>query len=319
MRKFLAFLILGLTALACSLSPFPASTPDVSPPFGTDVGPDSVTQAVPTLAPTQSSAPALTIDQLKNAQYQLVFLDSRPTVQLTNGSYQSGSDPASPDFVSVNLGEPIAFGDLNDDGATDAAVALAENYGGTGVFVSVVAMLNQNGQPVQAAAEMIDDRPIINALSIQDEEILLDATVHGPNDPGCCASQSTQRMFRYQAGRLVMTRLITRTADGRERVITIDSPLDGSAASWPLAVSGHVAVAPFENNLVYSVFGAKNNQVTTGSLIVNADQPGGPGTFSFSLDLGNAALTGPVRIQIEDSSPADGSILALASITVNIK
>ncbi len=99
------------------------------------------------------------------------------------------TDVSSPNYMSVNLASQMAFGDLNGDGAGDAAVLLAENYGGSGVFVSVIAMLNQNGQPVQAASELIDDRPIINGLSIQNGQIFLDATVHGPNDPGCCAAQ----------------------------------------------------------------------------------------------------------------------------------
>ncbi len=306
MKKLFWILIFGLTALACSLISSPASTPDL--------GPAPVTQAAPT-----PSISALTADQLKNAQYQLVFHDSHKTVQLTDGVYQNGSDPASPDFIDVRLAEQMAFGDLNGDGVGDAAVLLAENYGGTGVFVSVVAVLNQNGQPVQAAAEMVDDRPQINSLSIQNGQIYLDAVIHGPNDPGCCAAQPIKESFRFVAGKLVFTSIITKTANGLDRVVTIDSPADGSSASWPLTVTGKVTIAPFENNLLYVVFDANNNEVTHGSFLVNADQPGGPGTFSLPLDLSGAGVTGSIRIQIEDSSPADGSILALGSVTVNIK
>jgi hypothetical protein len=252
-------------------------------------------------------------------QYQLVFQDSHPPVQLTDGVYQNGSDPASPDFASVKLAQPMAFGDLNGDGLGDAAVLLAENYGGTGVFVSVVAVLNQNGQPAQAAAEMIDDRPMLNGLSIRDGQILLDATVHGPNDPGCCAAQPVKQSYRLVAGKLVFASINMQTADGQDRIITIDSPADGSSASWPFVVTGSVTVAPFENNLLYVVFDANNNELAHGSFLVNAGQPGGPGTFSLPLDLSSAGVTGPVRIQIEDSSPADGSILALGSVTVNLK
>ena len=95
----------------------------------------------------------MTPDQVKNAKYQLVIQDAHPIVQLTNGAYQSSTtDVSSPNYMSINLASQMAFGDLNGDGAGDAAVLLAENYGGSGVFVSVVAMLNQNGQPVQAAS-----------------------------------------------------------------------------------------------------------------------------------------------------------------------
>ncbi len=203
--------------------------------------------------------------------------------------------------MSINLASQMAFGDLNGDGAGDAAVLLAENYGGSGVFVSLIAMLNQNGQPVQAASEMIDDRPQINSLSIQNGQIFLDATVHGPNDPGCCAAQSTQRTYQLVAGKLVFTSFITKTPDGGERLITIDSPTNGSTVSLPLSITGHVTIAPFENNLVYSAFDANNNQIATGSFLVKADQPGGPGTFSLPLDLSGKSFSGALRIQIEDT------------------
>lgn len=299
---------LGLLALACSLASSPASIPAPSAA--------PVVQVLSTPAPTP--VPALTLDQVDNAQYQLVFQDSHKTVRLTNGVYQNGSDPASPDYADVTLVQQMAFGDLNGDGVSDAAVLLAENYGGTGVFVSVVAMINQNGKPVQAAAEMLDDRPMINSISIKDGQIYLDATVHGPNDPGCCAAQPVKNVYRLTGGKLAFTSISMKTANGLERVITIDSPADGSSASWPLTITGTVTVAPFENNLLYVVFDANNNQLNQGSFLVNADQPGSPGTFSLPLDLG-AGVTGPIRIQIEDSSPADGSILALGSVAVIVK
>ncbi|HEY9152784.1 MAG TPA: Gmad2 immunoglobulin-like domain-containing protein [Anaerolineales bacterium] len=305
-KVWLAFLILGFAALACGL---------FSPPEIVQI---PVTQIAPTVPPT-TVASALTPDQVKNAKYQLVFRDSHPVMQLTNGAYQSTTDVSSPNFMSINLASQMAFGDLNGDGAGDAAVLLAENYGGSGVFVSLVAMLNQNGQPVQAASEMIDDRPQINSLRIRDGQIFLDATVHGANDPGCCAAQQTQRTYQFVAGKLMFTSFITKTPDGGERVITIDSPTNGSMVSLPLTITGHVTIAPFENNLSYVVFDANNNEITKGSFLVHADQPGGPGTFSLPLDLSGKNVSGMLRIQIEDASPADGSILSLGSVTVNVK
>ncbi len=306
--RFLSFAILALTVTGCGwLSP--ASPPEVIPL--------PVTQSAAT--PQALMASSLTADQVKNAKYMLVSRDGNPTVQLTNGAYQSNNNPLSTDFMSITLASQMAFGDLNGDGQGDAAVLLAENYGGSGVFVSVVAMLDQNGQPMQAAAELIDDRPIINSISIQDGKIFLDATVHGPNDPGCCAAQPTKRSFRYESGRLIMTDYSSGTPDGGQRVITIDSPANGAQASWPLTVTGKVAIAPFENGLGYTVFDSNDNQVSTGSFVVDASQPGGPGTFSLPLDLSKNSLTGPIRVEIEDVSPADGSILALTSVELTIK
>ncbi|HUI88528.1 MAG TPA: Gmad2 immunoglobulin-like domain-containing protein [Anaerolineales bacterium] len=305
-KRWLVFLILGFAVPACGLF----SSPElVKIP---------ITQVAPTLPPT-TAASALTPDQVKNAKYQLVVQDAHPIVQLTNGAYQNTIDVSSPNFMSIDLASPMAFGDLNGDGAGDAAVLLAENYGGSGVFVSLIAVLNQNGQALQAASDLIDDRPKINRLSITDGQIFLDATVHGPNDPGCCAAQSTQRTYRLSAGKLVFTSFITKTPDGGQRLITIDSPMEASMVALPLTVKGRVTIAPFENNLVYSAFDARNIQVATGSFLVQADQPGGPGTFSFPLDLSGKNFSGMMRIQIEDLSPADGSILSLGSVMVNVR
>ena len=245
--------------------------------------------------------------------------DSHQTVRLVNGTYQNGTDPASTDYASITLAEPMAFGDLNGDGASDAAVLLAENYGGSGVFVSLIVMLNQNGLPVQAANELIDDRPVLNSVAIRDGQVFLDVTVHGPNDPGCCAAQPNKRIYTYEAGRLLLTGLSMTTPDGRERSITIESPSEGAELSWPITVTGHFTIAPFENSLIYSVYDMDHKQIASGPLMVKADQPGGPGTFSLPLDLSNSTANGALRIQVEDSSAADGTILALASVKVNIK
>ncbi len=302
-KTFFAFLILGLASMACGSF----SSPEIVKA--------PVTQAASTVAS------ALTADQVKNAKYQLVAEDSHPTVQLADGTYQSTADVSSPHYMSINLAPQMAFGDLNSDGAGDAAVLLAENYGGSGVFVSLIAMLDQNGQPVQVASELIDDRPKINSVSIQNGEIFLDATIHGTNDPMCCATLSTQRTYKLSAGKLILTSFVSRTADGSKRAITISHPSNGDSFmnSWPLTVTGNVTIAPFENTLAYAIFDANNNQVDKGSLMVKSLQPGGPGFFSLPVDLSKIKVPGPVRIEVEDLSAADGSILALGSVTVNVK
>jgi hypothetical protein len=303
----LAFLILAFLTFACGwfAPPEPVQIP--------------LTRLPPT-APPKTAISALTPDQVKNAKVQLVSQDKHQIVQLTNGAYQSAADVSSPDFMSINLTPQMAFGDLNGDGVGDAALLLAENYGGSGVFVSLVAMLDQNGQPLQAASVLIDDRPKINSLGIRNGQILLDAIVHGPNDPACCAARPTKQTFRYAFGKLMRTAFSSAAPDGTERLITITRPSDGDQfkSSAPLTVTGAVTIAPFENNLVYSVFDSNGDQVSTGSLLVQASQPGGPGSFSLPVDLSRISATGPVLIQFVDSSPADGSILSLGSVMINI-
>jgi hypothetical protein len=105
------------------------------------------------------------------------------TVQLNQGSFQRDGGE---DSLYVNLLEPFATGDLNGDGVDDLAVLVAENGGGSGTFVSLITFFNQDGQPVQQPGVLIDDRPLINDLSIQDQKIIVKATIHSANDPACC-------------------------------------------------------------------------------------------------------------------------------------
>ena len=96
--------------------------------------------------------PALTVEALGNAEYTLPgFDDAIHSYQFTNGEYSLG-DPSVTGYVSISLLDFFAFGDLNKDGVNDAAVLIAENFGGTGVFVSVNVVLNESGRPRHAAS-----------------------------------------------------------------------------------------------------------------------------------------------------------------------
>ena len=339
-RFLLVFLILTLTACnipAAVITPTMEIDPTLEELATAEPAtpqPVIVTEtAIPTPQPvpaTETAIPApptsalLTLAQLKNAGVQINGISpdaAKPrTVKLSDGRFESGSDRASADYVSVSMGEQVAYGDLNGDGLQDAAIIIGENYGGTGSFVSVVAMLNQNGQPVFASSALVDDRPAINSLSIQNGEILLDATIHGPNDPGCCPAQPVSESLRLWGGKLVQTRRTSKTPVGTERVITIDSPAQNSELSGPFTVSGSVTIAPFENSLAYSVFvEGTPDPVVQSSILVSATEMGGPGTFTVPVDLAASGITGNLRIEISDLSAADGSYLAIATLFVTIK
>jgi hypothetical protein len=325
-RRFLsALLVLALASIACSVNvstddptPVPTAATTAAPlPGEATPSPVPATETPPTPAPPAAD---LTLEQLRNAEVEISATDDHRMVQLADGRFEQGSDPAAGDYVSVSMGQQVAFGDLNNDGAQDAAIILGENYGGTGSFVSVVAMLNQGGQPVFAAAALIDDRPMVNALDIQNGEILVDAVIHGPNDPGCCPAQAVKQSYRLWDLRLVLSRFTSTTPLGQERIITIDAPANGAEVSGPFNVTGSFTISPFESNLAYAVFleGTPDPIVQAG-MLVNAPELGGPGTFQLPLDFTSAGIKGNLRIEISDLSAADGSYLALASVFVTIK
>jgi Immunoglobulin-like domain of bacterial spore germination len=304
MRKLILALSLLLWTPACSVSSIfsltPTSTPYIYPTAETP------------------SVPALTVDALRNATYTLPsFTGDLFSYQLTDGKYTLG-DPTVTGYVEVTLLDTYAFGDLNEDGVNDAAIVLAENFGGTGVFVSVNAVLNDGGQPRHAASSMIDDRPQIGNLDIRDGEIVLDAVVHAFDDPACCPELSVTRSFKLSGTSLTLVRATSRLPSGQERAITIDSPLDGAEVRGELVITGSVTIAPFENTLTYRVYNEQGNELFAGPIMVSAPDFGAAGTFSATLDISTFPM-GRVRIVIADLSAADGSVLAMDSIEIIVR
>ena len=308
--KWLGFVCLVSVVLAaCS----PASTLPAPPP---------ATQ--PGLAATGAVSippvPSLTLDQLKNMDVQLVATDKHPTVKLSNGEYKAGAAAGSPDYADVKLvPDFVALGDLNGDGREDAAFLLSENYGGSGVFVSLIPVLNQDGNPVQAGGILIDDRPKITGLEIQDGRINFTGNVHGPNDPACCAAQPVVESYRVTSGGPVPWGVVTTTPNGEQRVIKIDSPAGGSVvAAGPVQVKGSYTVSPFENTLAYRVTDEAGVELGTGSIQAQGEM-GKPGTFDGTVDLSAAPAGSSVWVSVSDKSAADGSTLAMDTVMLVIK
>lgn len=253
-------------------------------------------------------------------QVQLVSSDRHPTVQLTNGKFHAAGDPASPDYADVSLlPSLIALGDLNGDGLGDAAFLLAENYGGSGVFVSLVAALNAGGKPAQAGASLIDDRPDITALEILDQRIMLTGSIHGPNDPGCCAALPVSETFGLSKMGLVRRRLTTVTQEGTQRSISIENPFEGSQVpAGSVEVKGSLTGAPFENTLTVHVYDDTGKELMTGSIPASIAS-GQAGSFNSTIDLSAVPADTGVLLEVSDVSAADGSTLAMDSVELVIK
>jgi heat shock protein HslJ len=152
-------------------------------------------------APEQG--PGLTEDKLKNAEYRGIYEE---TVQLIDGRYEGepfvegGASRPTVTFI-----DPHAVGDLDGDGVEDAAVLLAENSGGSGTFIYLAAVLNRNGNPQNTATKLLGDRVQVNSLSIEDGEIIVDMTTHGPDDPMCCPTQRVVQTYQLRGNELVQT------------------------------------------------------------------------------------------------------------------
>jgi len=118
------------------------------------------------------------------------------------------------------------------------------------------------------------------------------------------------------AGHLWLMR-VTTTTSGTERSINITSPANWADVISPFTVIGDITISPFENTLAYRIFLPDGTKVNESSLQVSPTGMGTPGTFSQSINLGMAGITGPVIIQFVEASAADGSTMALGSVLVN--
>jgi hypothetical protein len=312
-KSFAKFvLILTLATLACgwassSSGSIPAAD---SPTFA----PTQETVVVPTV-----SIQSLTVEQLKNAQYQLGTSGDHTVVQLVNGKFQRGTDNTTLDYAQITLTDFVSLGDLTGDGINEAAAMVFENYGGTGDFGFLAIYTNVNGLPVFLTSIMIDDRPMINSITIKDNEVYLDATIHGSQDPGCCPALPTTRRYALVNNQLRLTNYTTAAPDGTKRIIEILSPANATESTGSVQVSGTVSIAPFENNLTYSIYDEKGNQLTVGAVPVTAADLGAPGTFNQLITLAGISAGTTIYLEVQDVSAADGSLLAMDAVKLLVK
>ena len=269
------------------------------------------------LPETSTPAPDY-VARLRNAEYQLGFVDGLRVVQLTDGKFEQGT-PAGEDFVSVVMTDFTARGDLNGDGVDEYVTLIAENYGGSGVFVFLTVFSDVNGQPVYQTSAWVDDRPQVSDLSIDNGEIFLDVTIHGTDEPMCCPTLHTARHYQLINNQLDMVDYVTFTPEGRPRTIAIESPVNGSEVFKSVQIKGSVAIAPFENTLIYRIFDVGGVELAVGSITVSASDLGAPGTFDENILLGNILSGAVIRIEVQDVSAQDGSLFAMDSVELVVK
>ena len=303
--------------LAFTDTPLPTITDTLVPTITDTLLPTAIpseTPPPPTSAPTPNLTivPELSLDKLRNAIYYAPYFGQ--SIKMVNGSYSEGSGAT---HYTVRLLDVIAYGDINGDTKPDAAVILAEDFGGSGIFESVVAVLNRVAGPYQISHVKLGDRVQIIRAEISRGVIHLNMFVHSPNDPECCPSSEQNQSF-WLLGNKLWLMGVTSGPTGVERVITVTSPAYWADVTNPFTVEGTVAISPFENTLNYSIYLLDGEKVNESSLLVTSDGMGTAGTFTRKFNLSSAGITGLVIIQFKDLSAADGSILAMRSAIVNV-
>ncbi len=280
---------------------------------------------------TPSTLPAengLTLEQVRNAECTVEFGDNGLSFTLVDGSYQSGEGGNDPDRVTVDMSEVAAFGDLNGDGVGDAAISIrvrkgnGKSGGNKDFSQYVVALVSQDGLPVQSGYHLVGAGAQVDAVTIAAGEIAVKARVPASEDASGNPKvpiTMTLRMPFDGRGTLFLTSQTSETASGGLREINITSPEPGAKVTIPCILKGTITIAPFENNLVYDVYATDMTERDEGPVQVDAPSLGAPGTFEFALAPSPEVTTGRMVVTVSDISAADGSILALASIEVAVE
>lgn len=142
----------------------------------------------------------LTLEEVKNTEYYCKPYDE--TVTLVDGKYVREYPGMASRRETEILNDLIAFGDLNNDGKEDATVVTTSRGGGSGSFEELTVLINNNGVPFYLDSEELGDRIIVNSISIEGGEIVLDMVVHAPGDGLCCPSLKTIKRFELFQGEL---------------------------------------------------------------------------------------------------------------------
>lgn len=125
--------------------------------------------------------------------------------QLTDGIYYRTppTSQESPESYTTRFQGPVLYGDLNADGLEDALVILSTQNGGSGHFIELAVVLDQNGSPYNIGTIYLGDRVVVESGKVENGTIVLNMRVHGPDDGLCCPSQFVTWNFVLNGDQLI--------------------------------------------------------------------------------------------------------------------
>ncbi|MBB6098874.1 hypothetical protein HNR42_002309 [Deinobacterium chartae] len=146
-------------------------------------------------APAPAAQQRLSLEALRTARYRNEF-GFGGYITLKGGRY---SDRAA--NLDVRLLR-VAYGDLNGDGLEDAAVVLGSAAGGSGVFLSLAAVLNEQGRAVNVASEFLGERAEVRGLYVDNGRVSLDLRWPAPAESQERGSMPVTLTYRLEGARL---------------------------------------------------------------------------------------------------------------------
>lgn len=155
-------------------------------------------------SPTQISQKSASILQaLPNAEYPIEFTRTGKA-QLKDGVFEESIAPGSATKTQIRLGKEEALGDVNGDGAEDAAVTLVVDPGGSGTFTYLALVINEQGTAKPLETVLLGDRIIVRSLAIQSGSVVVTMLTRKPDEPMSAEPKvEVTRTFKLQGDKLV--------------------------------------------------------------------------------------------------------------------
>jgi hypothetical protein len=97
----------------------------------------------------------------------------------------------------------IVYGNLNGVKQPVAVVTMDYNGGGSGIFISLVAVWNANGTLINSEEKDLGDRVVVNSIVISNGTVTVDMLTQGPNDGMCCPTQRKILRLALRGNRFV--------------------------------------------------------------------------------------------------------------------
>lgn len=156
-------------------------------------------------------ADPLSLPSLWNAAYQVETLGDT-LVRFVDGSAEETRSDRGVRF-RAQLQTLHARGDLDADGAEEAAVVLVTETGGSGTFIDLVVFTADGSRSRQLAAVSLGDRVQVESLSLEDASVVVTLVEHDDEDPLCCPTRSVVRRLQWDEETLAEVELPYRELD----------------------------------------------------------------------------------------------------------
>ena len=154
----------------------------------------------PTHVPQKSSS---ILQALPNAEYP-VDNTSNGKAQLKDGVFEETVAPGSATKTKIRLGKELSFGDVNGDEAEDAAVTLVVNPGGSGTFIYLALVINENSTAKPVSSILLGDRIVVKSLAIQAGDVVVTILTRKPDESMSMEPKfEVTRKFKFQGNKLV--------------------------------------------------------------------------------------------------------------------